>query len=67
MSFLLVGTLHWSEIKFLIGSFTGVPIMNFILDCESEIVNPFCLQTFCLGKLMLLPKNESFLERKQLH
>ena len=34
-----------SLIKFLIGNFNGVPIMNFIQDWESEIVNQFGLQT----------------------
>ena len=33
-----VGTLRRSGIKFLIGNFTEVPVMNFILDWESEIV-----------------------------
>ena len=31
--------------KFLIGNFTGVPIVNFIPDWESETVNQSDLQT----------------------
>ena len=38
-------TLHQSEIKFLIGSFIGVAIMNFISDWEDETVDPTGLQT----------------------
>ena len=34
----------WNK-KFLIGNFTGVLIMNFVPDWESEIVNQFHLQT----------------------
>ena len=30
--------------KFLIGNFSGVPNMNFILDWESEIANQSALQ-----------------------
>ena len=36
---------HLCGIKFLTGNFTGVPIMNFRPDCESEIVNQSGLQT----------------------
>ena len=45
LSLLSVATLRPSEIKFLIGIFTGVPIINFILDWESEIANQSGLQT----------------------
>ena len=41
---LSVGIFHWSRTKFLIGNFTGVPIMNFIWDWESQIVNQSGLQ-----------------------
>ena len=36
--------LYWSAMKFLIGNFSGVPNMNFILDWESEIANQSGLQ-----------------------
>ena len=42
---LSVGRLRPSGIKFLIGNFTGVQIVNFILDWEYEIVNQSGLQT----------------------
>ena len=42
---LSVGRLRRSGIKFLIGNFTGVPIVNFIPDWESETVNQSGLQT----------------------
>ena len=34
---LWIGELHRLGIKFLIGSFTGVSILNFIPDCESKL------------------------------
>ena len=40
---LSIGTLHQSRKKFLIRNFTGVLILNFITDWESEIVNQSCL------------------------
>ena len=44
-----------------------MPIINFILDWESEIVNQSRLQTNFVRKLMLLHKNESSLEKQQFH
>ena len=46
---LSVGTFHQSEIKFLIGKFTWVSIMNFIPDWESDFVHQSGLQTNSSG------------------
>ena len=60
-------TLRWSGIKFLIGNFTGVPIMDFILNWESEIVNQSGLQANSSENWCFSTKNESSLEKKQFH
>ena len=53
---LSVGTIHRLNNQFLMGNFTGVPIMNFIPDWESDIVNK--------PGLKLLRRKESSLEKK---
>ena len=42
---LSVGMFCQKEVNFLLGNFTGEPIMNLIPDWESEIVNQSGLQT----------------------
>ena len=44
-SFAVVETLHRSRKKFLIGNFTGVPMIYFSPDSESEIIDQSGLQT----------------------
>ena len=43
--FIVSRDISQSEIKFVIGNFTGVSIMNFISDWESEIVHQSVRQT----------------------
>ena len=62
---LSVETLHQSGIKFPIGNFTGVPIMNFVPDWEYKIVNQSGLQTtssenrYYCARMIALSKKKS--------
>ena len=65
---LSVGIFCQKEVNFLLGNFTGEPIMNLILDWESEIVNQSGLQTdssenwcYC-GNVTALQKKNNFTE-----
>ena len=57
---LSVGTFRRLEIKFLIGNFTGGPIINFIPDWESEIVNQSGLKTHLSENLDYCAKMRAF-------
>ena len=57
---LSVGTLRRLEINFLIGNFTGGPIINFIPDWESEIVNQSGLKTHLSENLDYCAKMRAF-------
>ena len=60
-----VGRFRPPGIKFLIGNFTAVPIVYFIPDWESEMVNQFDLQTIlsknwcCYAKMRVLWKKKT--------
>ena len=58
---LSVWTLHRSN-KYIIRNFTGVPIMDIIMDWESEIVNYLVCKKIC-QKIDFISQNESFVEK----
>ena len=61
-----VATFHWSEIKFLIGIFTGALIMNFIPDWESEIVSKSNLWTYSSESWCYCAKRRALKERLEI-